>query len=105
MQPKARGDPEVLPRRTCSDQIAEYGNRKDELFCRHSETMQPIPGVVEFLDCLSEAGIRTAIATSCQSASTACGTLEELNLACSFHTIVTGGRHPIRKARSLLSTS
>jgi beta-phosphoglucomutase len=71
------------------DQIAEYGNRKDELFCRHSEAMQPIPGVVEFLDCLSGAGIRMAIATSA-SRRRACGTLEELNLACSFHTIVTG---------------
>ena len=71
------------------DQIAEYGNRKDELFCRHSEVMQPIPGVVEFLDCLSEAGIRMAIATSA-SRRRACGTLEELKLACSFHTIVTG---------------
>jgi beta-phosphoglucomutase len=71
------------------DQIAEYGIRKDELLCRHSEAMQPIPGVVEFLDCLSEAGIRMAIATSA-SRRRACGTLEELNLACSFHTIVTG---------------
>jgi beta-phosphoglucomutase len=70
-------------------QIAEYGNRKDELFCQHSQTMQPIPGVIEFLDCLAEAGIRVAVATSA-TRRRACGTLDELGLARSFHTIVTG---------------
>jgi beta-phosphoglucomutase len=71
------------------EQIAEYGNRKDELLCQHGEAMRPIPGVIEFLDRLSEAGIRMAIATSA-SRRRACGTLEELRLARSFHTIVTG---------------
>jgi len=75
------------------EQIAEYGNRKDELLCQHSEAMQPMPGVIEFLDRLSEAGIRMAIATSA-SRRRACGTLEELKLASSFHTIVTGDDIP-----------
>jgi beta-phosphoglucomutase len=71
------------------EQIAEYGNRKDELLKKHNHSVQPIPGVVEFLGNLSEAGIRTGLATSA-SRKRALGTLEELGLAHYFHTIVTG---------------
>jgi beta-phosphoglucomutase len=71
------------------EQIAEYGNRKDELLKKHNHSVQPIPGVVEFLGDLSEAGIRTGLATSA-SRKRALGTLGELGLAHYFHTIVTG---------------
>jgi beta-phosphoglucomutase len=71
------------------EQIAEYGNRKDELLQRHSDAVQAMPGVVEFLDRLSEAGIPSAVATSA-SRRRAVGTLEELGLANCFHAIVTG---------------
>lgn len=70
-------------------QIAEYGNRKDELLKKHNHSVQPIPGVVEFLGELSEAGIRSGLATSA-SRKRALGTLAELGLAHYFHTIVTG---------------
>ncbi|MFZ0773636.1 MAG: HAD family phosphatase [Candidatus Sulfotelmatobacter sp.] len=71
------------------EQIAEYGNRKDELLQQHIDAVQPMPGVVEFLGHLSEAGIARAVATSA-SRRRAYGTLEELGLAHCFHTIVTG---------------
>jgi len=78
------------------EQIAEYGNRKDDLLCQHSEALQPIPGVIEFLDRLAEAGVRLAIATSA-SRRRACGTLEELKLARRFCTVVTGDDIPSGK--------
>jgi beta-phosphoglucomutase len=71
------------------EQIADYGTRKDQLLDKYRHTMQPIPGVIEFLDHLSHVGIRTGLATSA-SRRRACGTLEELGLAGCFHTIVTG---------------
>ena len=71
------------------EQITEYGNRKDEILQEHNHTVQPIPGVVDFLDHLSDAGIRTGLATSA-TRRRALGTLEELGLAHYFHTIVTG---------------
>lgn len=71
------------------EQIAEYGNRKDELLQKHNHPVQPIPGVIEFLGRLSEAGIRAGLATSA-SRRRALGTLEELGLANYFHAIVTG---------------
>jgi beta-phosphoglucomutase len=70
-------------------QIAEYGNRKDELLQQHRDTVQPMPGVVDLLGHLSEAGIARAVATSA-SRRRAYGTLEELGLAGCFQTIVTG---------------
>src|SRR5271154_6581979 len=71
------------------EQIVEYGNRKDELLQKHIDAVQPMPGVVEFLGHLSEAGLASAVATSA-SRRRAFGTLEELGLARCFHTIVTG---------------
>jgi beta-phosphoglucomutase-like phosphatase (HAD superfamily) len=46
-------------------------------------------GVVDFLEHLSNAGVRIALATSA-GRRRACGTLEELGLARYFETIVTG---------------
>jgi HAD superfamily hydrolase (TIGR01509 family) len=71
------------------EQIEEYGNRKAELLQKHNHSVQPIPGVVEFLGDLAEAGIRMGISTSA-SRKRALGTLEALGLARYFHTIVTG---------------
>lgn len=71
------------------EQIVEYGNRKDELLQRHGDAVEPMPGVVEFLSHLSEAGIATAVATSA-SRHRAFGTLVDLGLADRFCTIVTG---------------
>lgn len=70
-------------------EIHEYGCKKDEMLRQLGETMQPFRGVVEFLDCLYEAGIRIALATSA-SRQRALGTLHELGLASYFEVIVTG---------------
>lgn len=71
------------------EQIVEYGKRKDEILRSRGSKLEPMPGVVEFLDCLSNAGVRMALATSA-SRSRACGTLEALGLTHYFETIVTG---------------
>jgi beta-phosphoglucomutase len=70
-------------------QIAEYGKRKDELLRNHGSRLEPMIGVVEFLDHLMHSGVRMALATSA-SKSRACGTLTELGLAHYFEIIVTG---------------
>ncbi len=72
-----------------SEQIAEYGHRKDELLRSHGNRLEPMTGVVEFMDHLGTSGIRMALATSA-GRRRACGTLEELGLAHYFETIVTG---------------
>jgi beta-phosphoglucomutase len=71
------------------EQIADYGNRKDELLQKHGDAVQPMPGIVEFLGHLSAAGIPSAVATSA-TRRRAFGTLEELGLTCYFRAIVTG---------------
>lgn len=71
------------------EQIVEYGNRKDELLQKHGDAVQPMPGIVEFLEDLSKAGIARAVATSA-SRRRAFGTLKELGLAHCFCAIVTG---------------
>ncbi len=72
-----------------SAQIAEYGRRKDELLRSHANRLEPMTGVVEFLDLLRNSGVRMALATSAGRLR-ACGTLEELGLAHYFETVVTG---------------
>jgi HAD superfamily hydrolase (TIGR01509 family) len=71
------------------EQITEYGNRKDKLLQEHVDAIQPMPGVVELLSHLSQAGIPRAVATSA-SRRRAYGTLEELGLVSYFQAIVTG---------------
>ena len=70
------------------EQLEEHGHHKDELLSNLDDEVQPIPGVVEFLDGLSEAGIAMALATSA-SRGRALGTLKELGLAQYFQAIVT----------------
>lgn len=70
-------------------QIAEYGHRKDELLRNHGSKLEPMPGVVEFLDHLLNSGVRVALATSA-SRKRACGTLEELGIHQYFETVITG---------------
>jgi beta-phosphoglucomutase len=72
-----------------SAQVAYYGTRKDEMLRQLAEQMRPIRGVVKFLESLSHAGIRIALATSA-SYPRAHGTLKELNLSRYFDAIVTG---------------
>jgi beta-phosphoglucomutase len=70
-------------------QIAQYGALKDEMLQQLGEDLRPLPGIIEFLNSLSPAGIRIALATSAGRRRT-CGTLEELGLARYFDAIVTG---------------
>ncbi len=70
-------------------QLEHYGRLKDELLRTLADEMKTIPGVVEFLDHLSNAGIRIALATSA-SRQRASGTLHEIGIAHHFQTIVTG---------------
>lgn len=70
-------------------QIAQYGALKDEMLQQLGEDLRPLPGIMEFLNSLSQAGIRIALATSAGRRRT-CGTLEELGLARYFEAIVTG---------------
>lgn len=70
------------------EQLVEHGHHKDELLNNLDDEVQPIPGVVEFLNELSEAGIGMALATSA-SRGRALGTLRELGLAHYFQAMVT----------------
>lgn len=70
-------------------QIAEYGKRKDEILRSHGSGLEPVTGVVEFLDDLAHSGVRMALATSASRRRT-CGTLQELGIAHYFETVVTG---------------
>jgi beta-phosphoglucomutase len=72
-----------------SDQIRQYGSRKDEMLRRLGNGTKPIAGVIEFLSSLKEAGVRTALATSAGKTRTL-GTLAELHLSDYFDAIVTG---------------
>jgi HAD superfamily hydrolase (TIGR01509 family) len=70
------------------EQLEEHGHHKDELLRNLDDDVQPVPGVVEFLEQLSKAGIRIAVATSANRHRTL-GTLKELGLSHYFQTIVT----------------
>jgi beta-phosphoglucomutase len=70
-------------------QIEEYGARKDEILRNRSTPLEPMAGVVDFLEQLSKSGIRVALATSASKHRTL-NTLEELRLTQYFETIVTG---------------
>src|SRR5580704_17325005 len=69
-----------------SDQIREYGCRKDEMLRSLGDGIRPVEGVVEFLTSLRPAGLRTALATSAGKARTY-GTLRELGLTGYFDVI------------------
>ena len=70
-------------------QIAEHGAHKDEMLRLLAEDMQPLPGVVDFLDSLCQLGIRIGLATSAGTRRVH-GTLKDLGLSHYFDAIVTG---------------
>jgi beta-phosphoglucomutase len=69
--------------------IAHYGALKDEMLQQLGEGLRTLPGIMEFLNSLSHAGMRMALATSAGRRRTR-GTLEELGLTHYFEAIVTG---------------
>lgn len=77
-------------------QIAEHGAHKDEMLRLLAEDMQPLPGVVGFLDSLYGIGLRIGLATSAGTRR-AHGTLKELGLSHYFEAIVTGDEVAIGK--------
>lgn len=70
-------------------ELVEYGNKKDEYFRELGEHIQPVAGVVEFLEELGQAGVPAAVATSASEQRTRF-TLQKLNLAPRFQAVVTG---------------
>ena len=69
--------------------IAQYGALKDEMLQQLGEGLRPLPGIMEFLNSLSHAGMRMALATSAGRRRTS-GTLDELGLTHYFEAVVTG---------------
>jgi beta-phosphoglucomutase len=74
-------------------EVSRYGERKDELFRQSSEQLQSIPGVVDFLRQLDDAGVPKAVAT-CASKRRTFQVLESLGLAGRFGAVVTGDDVP-----------
>jgi len=70
-------------------EVSRYGERKDELFRQSAEQLQSVPGVVDFLRQLDDAGVSRAVATSASKRRTY-QLLERLGLADRFGTVVTG---------------
>src|SRR4029077_9833975 len=70
-------------------ELQEYGKRKDEFFHKIAEEVEPVSGVVEFLRDLQQRGVSAGVATSASEHRTHF-TLERLDLAQYFQTVVTG---------------
>jgi HAD superfamily hydrolase (TIGR01509 family) len=72
-----------------SEQLSNYGNRKDEMLRRLENGVHPVEGVLEFLAGLRSAGFKTAVATSAGTTRTR-GTISDLGLKECFDVVVTG---------------
>ena len=66
------------------ERVQEYGNLKDEFFWQAAPDAVPVPGVFEFIECIRQAGITMAVATSA-SANRTRDTLQRLGLIETFH--------------------
>jgi len=71
------------------ERVQEYGNLKDEFFWQAAPDAVPVPGVFEFIECIRQAGIAMAVATSA-SANRTRDTLQRLGLMKHFTAVVTG---------------
>lgn len=72
-----------------TEQILEYGQRKDLFFQESAQEVQPVRGLIEFIEHVAAHGKRMAVATSASESRTRF-TLEQLGLRCFFETVVTG---------------
>jgi len=70
-------------------QISHYGERKDELFHQSAVGLRAIPGVLDLLDQLENAGVPAAVATSASKRRTH-QIIEHLGLARHFSAVLTG---------------
>ena len=78
------------------EQILEYGKYKESILRDHVQPVEAMAGLLKLLDGLSAAGIRIGLATSA-SRGRVLKTLEELDLATYFQTVVTGDDVPAGK--------
>jgi beta-phosphoglucomutase len=72
-----------------AEQILEYGQRKDLFFQESAQEVQPVRGLIEFIEHVANQGKRMAVATSASESRTRF-TLEQLGLRPYFETVVTG---------------
>ena len=70
-------------------ELVEYGKTKDGFFQQVSLEVNPVPGVIDFIDDLRHRGITLAIATSASETRTL-STLKRLGLTDHFAVVVTG---------------
>jgi len=70
-------------------EVSHYGERKDELFRQASEQVRAIPGAVDFLCQLDDAGVPKAVATSASRRRTH-QIIDHLGLASRFRAVLTG---------------
>jgi beta-phosphoglucomutase len=70
-------------------ELDEYGKRKDEFFQKIAEEVEPVSGLVEFLQNLEQCGMPAGVATSAGEHRTRF-TLDRLDLARYFKVVVTG---------------
>ena len=68
--------------------LRDLGRQKDEIFRGIEHEIQAVPGVIEFLECLSDSGITCAVATSASEIRTL-STIERMGLAHRFESIIT----------------
>ena len=78
------------------DQVRRYGDRKDHFFRKASLEIRLVPGAIDLLARLRDAGIATALATSASESRTG-NTLRKLHLRDNFVAIVTGNDVAIGK--------
>jgi HAD superfamily hydrolase (TIGR01509 family) len=69
-------------------QLQEYGRQKDELFRRMEHRIDAIPGVIAFIQGLTRAGLRSAVATSASEIRTV-STIERMGIAEHFEAVIT----------------
>lgn len=77
-------------------QLSAHGQRKDEIFRSLEHTIAPLPGVLNFVKELEEAGVAIAVATSASEIRTF-STLERMGLGGCFEAVVTASDVPFGK--------
>ena len=73
-----------------TSELSDYGKWKDEVFRSMEHRIQPIPGVIQFVQDLSRLGVACAIATSASEIRTF-ATIERMGLSDCFAAVVTAG--------------
>jgi beta-phosphoglucomutase len=70
-------------------EVRDYGDQKDKFFRQFSSALEPVPGILEFINELAQAGLCLSVATSASRNRTR-WTLEQLRIAQYFKVVVTG---------------